>query len=67
MTLNDGAIQTKHVRAFLERLPEIQRQLLEAETAPGQALAEFMAKLMPTNMELRAPLLSAQGRLRGDG
>jgi hypothetical protein len=55
-TLNDETVQTKHVQAFLERLPEIQRQLLEAETAPGKALAEFMAKLMPTKMELRAPL-----------
>ncbi len=55
-TPNDGAIQTKQVRAFLERLPEIQRQLLEADTAPGRALAEFMAKLMPTKMQLRTPL-----------
>jgi len=53
---NEEAIQTKHVRAFLERLPEIQRQLLEADAAPGKALAEFMAKLMPTRMQLRAPL-----------
>lgn len=50
------AVQTKHVKAFLERLPQIQRQLLEAETAPGRALAEFMAKLMPTRMQLRVPL-----------
>lgn len=55
---NEEAVQTKHVQAFLERLPEIQRQLLEADTAPGKALAEFMAKLMPTKMELRAPLLA---------
>jgi len=53
---NEEAVQTKHVQAFLERLPEIQRQLLEADTAPGRALAEFMAKLMPTKMQLRAPL-----------
>jgi hypothetical protein len=55
-TTNDAAVQTKYVQAFLERLPEIQRQLLDAETAPGKALAEFMAKLMPTKMRLRAPL-----------
>jgi hypothetical protein len=66
-TLNDGAVQTKHVQAFLERLPEIQRQLLEAETAPGKALAEFMAKLMPTRMKLRAPLRALRDRLRGHG
>lgn len=54
-TLNEP-VQTKHVQAFLERLPEIQRQLLEADTAPGKAFAEFMAKLMPTKMELRTPL-----------
>jgi hypothetical protein len=53
---NGEAFQTKHVQAFLERLPEIHRQLLEAETAPGKALAEFMAKLMPIKMELRASL-----------
>lgn len=55
-TLNDGAVQKKRVQAFLERLPEIQAQLLEAETAPNKALAEFMDKLMPTKMQLRAPL-----------
>jgi len=53
---NGEAVQTKHVQAFLERLPEIQRQLMEAEAAPGRALAEFKAKLGPTKMELRASL-----------
>jgi hypothetical protein len=67
-TQSDRAVQIKNVQAFLERLPEIQRQLLEAETAPGKAFAEFMAKLMPTKMQLRASAAPrAQGRLRGDG
>jgi len=56
-TPNDGAIQTKNVQAFLERLPEIQGQLLEAETAAQRALVEFMRKLMPIRMELRTPLM----------
>ena len=44
-TPNDGAIQTKNVQAFLERLPEIQGQLLEVETTAQRALVEFMRKL----------------------
>ena len=55
--LNDGAVQKKHVQAFLERLPEIQAQLLEAQTAAQRALTEFMRKLMPIRMELRRPLM----------
>jgi len=55
--LNDGAVQKKHVQAFLERLPEIQAQLLEAQTAVQRALTEFMRKLMPIRMELRRPLM----------
>jgi hypothetical protein len=54
--LSSERIEEKGVEAFLERLPEIQRQLLEAETAPRNALAEFMAKLLPAKMELRAAL-----------
>jgi hypothetical protein len=47
----DAGVKPQTIRAFLQRLPQIRRLLLEAETS--DAVAEFMATRVPMLLEVR--------------